>query len=365
MSEFDIDGLRLDAADVLDFGFMQTLRRLADEVKPDFWLMGEVIHGDYSRWVNASMLHSVTDYTLHKALYSGHNDHNYFEIAHTVNRIHDMGLNRPGVHKLYNFADNHDVERIYTRLQEKAHFVPVHILLYTLGGIPSIYYGSEFGIEGRKERGSDDSLRPALSLEDYQDALSENPYTRLIASLGRLRQNVPALIDGDYRELLLTTRQYVFSRTLDGCGVIVAVNNDSSPAELHVPAKDGSYTGALSGQKLNAADSCLTFTIPGDSGEIWIPDGANKLTAEPALREIPKTPPQSRTQQPAPTEEKTAPAAEPRSAAEPARSAAPVSGSRSYEEMTVEELQSAILEKLAKNGPVTDRMRQRGREYLA
>ena len=63
---------------------MKQLRRTAEEVKPDFWLMGEVIHGDYSRWVNGSTLHSVTNYALHKALYSGHNDHNYFEIAHTV-----------------------------------------------------------------------------------------------------------------------------------------------------------------------------------------------------------------------------------------------------------------------------------------
>lgn len=75
VSEFDIDGIRLDAADVLDFDFMHALRRTADEVKEDFWLMGEVIHGDYSRWVNGDTLHSVTNYALHKALYSGHNDH--------------------------------------------------------------------------------------------------------------------------------------------------------------------------------------------------------------------------------------------------------------------------------------------------
>ena len=127
VSEFDVDGIRLDAADVLDFDFMKQLRRTAEEVKPDFWLMGEVIHGDYSRWVNGSTLHSVTNYALHKALYSGHNDHNYFEIAHTVKYLQNMGdLD------LYNFVDNHDVERIYTKLSNKAHFAPVHVLLYTL-----------------------------------------------------------------------------------------------------------------------------------------------------------------------------------------------------------------------------------------
>ena len=118
VSEFDIDGIRLDAADVLDFEFMKVLRRTANQVKKDFWLLGEVIHGDYSRWANGDTLHSVTNYALHKALYSGHNDHNYFEIAHTVKRT--MSLVPENIH-LYNFVDNHDVERIWTKLNNTAH----------------------------------------------------------------------------------------------------------------------------------------------------------------------------------------------------------------------------------------------------
>ena len=358
VSEFDIDGLRMDAADVLDFGFMQKLRRLANEVKPEFWLMGEVIHGDYTRWANDAMLHSVTDYSLHKALYSGHNDQNYFEIAHTVKRIHDMGLNRPGGIKLYSFADNHDVERISTKLREKAHFVPVHILLFTLPGIPSIYYGSEFGIEGRKDRNSDDSLRPALSLCDYKDALTQNPCTRLIAALGRLRQNVPALTDGDYRQLQLTTRQYAFARNMNGDSVIVAVNNDAESAHLSIPTEDcGTYIGVLSGKKLNAENYRLACTVPGNSGEIWVPEDAYNPGAEPPLREILQTPCQSGKKQHAPTEKKSVQTAEPILAVT-AESALPSPAVRPYEEMTVEELQHAILEKLAQNGPVTERMRQ-------
>ena len=91
VSEFDIDGIRLDAADVLDFDFMKGMRQVANEVKPDFWLMGEVIHGEYTRWVNSETLHSVTNYNLNKALWSGCNEHNFFEIAHTVKRLYDMG----------------------------------------------------------------------------------------------------------------------------------------------------------------------------------------------------------------------------------------------------------------------------------
>ena len=65
VQEFDIDGIRLDCAGDLSFEFMQELRRLANEIKPEFWLMGEVIHGEYARWVNPQMLHSVTNYEMH------------------------------------------------------------------------------------------------------------------------------------------------------------------------------------------------------------------------------------------------------------------------------------------------------------
>ena len=271
VSEFDVDGIRLDAADVLDFDFMKALRRTANEVKPDFWLMGEVIHGDYSRWVNGETLHSVTNYTLHKALYSGHNDHNYFEIAHTVRRLQNMGTL-----KLYNFVDNHDVERIYTKLTNKAHFAPVHVLLYTLPGVPSIYYGSEFGIEGRKEYGSDDSLRPALNIEDYKDSVKTNPCTALIAALGKVRQAVPALSYGSYAELMLTNRQFAYARDLDVTRVIVSVNNDDAPAGMHLAAGNcAAYIGALSGEKVSVQDGHINITQPANSGEIWVPEGTD------------------------------------------------------------------------------------------
>lgn len=113
---------------------------------------------------------------------------------------------------LYNFVDNHDVERIHTKLQNKAHFAPVHVLLYTLPGVPSIYYGSEFGIDGKKEKFSDASLRPALDLKDYADAVTKNPCTALIAALGKVRQGTPALSYGSYSELALTNRQFAFAR---------------------------------------------------------------------------------------------------------------------------------------------------------
>lgn len=272
VEEFDVDGIRLDAADVLDFEYMKTLRRVANEVKPDFWLMGEVIHGDYNRWANDDVLHSVTNYHLHKALYSGHNDHNYFEIAHTVKRLYEMGGNRPEGLKLYNFVDNHDVERIYSKLNKKAHFTPVHILLYTLPGIPAIYYGSEFGLEGKKERGSDDTLRPQLRLEEYVNSVLENPYMTLISQLGRIRQKVKALSYGEYKELLLTNRQYAFARNYEDVSAVITVNNDDSDYVMTVPAGNcAEYIGLLSGDRVAVVNGMIVVNVNANSGDVWVP----------------------------------------------------------------------------------------------
>lgn len=281
--EFDVDGIRLDAADVLDFEFMRALRGVANEVKPEFWLMGEVIHGDYTRWVNEGTLHSVTNYHLHKALYSGHNDHNYFEIAHTVTRLYGMGGNRPDGLKLYNFVDNHDVERIYTKLNNKAHYAPVHVLLYTLPGVPSVYYGSEFGIEGKKEKFSDASLRPALSLDDYKDALKNNACTKLTAALGHIRQASKALSYGDYQQLLLTNRQYAFSRNTQDESAVVTVNNDDSDYVMTVPC--GNHTvfyGMLTGQQISAVNGNICVNVKANSGEIWLTNADKLFVADPA-----------------------------------------------------------------------------------
>lgn len=266
ISEFDIDGIRLDAADVLDFTFMRELRSVTDSCKQDFWLLGEVIHGDYTRWVNNEMLHSVTNYWLHKALYSGHNDHNYFEIAHTVKRCTDMGMHIANA--FYNFVDNHDVARIITKLNNKAHFFPVHVLLYTLPGKPSIYYGSEFAIEGEKKPYADEILRPELKIEYYKDAVNTNENTKRIAALGNMRLNNQWVGEAGYRELLLTNRQYAFLREYGGKRLVAIVNNDDNNADINLNI-GGRFTELFSGETRDF-DGNMYVNIAGNSGQVWI-----------------------------------------------------------------------------------------------
>ena len=151
-------------------------------MKPEFFLLGEVIHGEYARWVNPETLHSVTNYELHKSIYSGFNSHNFFEIAHNVNRNQNIARD------LYTFLENHDVDRIASKLENKKNLYPAYMCLFTLPGKPSIYYGGEFGMEGKKQGNDDRVLRPALS----EDAMEPNELTSYIAKLAEILEISPS-----------------------------------------------------------------------------------------------------------------------------------------------------------------------------
>ena len=259
---FGIDGIRLDCANVLDFQFMKELRQQTGRMKEDFWLMGEVIHGDYSRWVNDEMLHSVTNYELHKSLYSGLNDHNFFEIAHNVRRLEAVGR------RLYTFLDNHDENRIASKLTKKEHLPIAYLLLLTLPGIPSIYYGGEWGVEGMRTPYSDTALRPAISMEEGKKLHCE--LTDHIAKLGQIHDGEDAFHGGRYQELLLTNRQYAFARIGETSTVITAANSDDKEAavSIPVPVSASEATDLLDGTVIPVTDGKLNLILPGNAGVV-------------------------------------------------------------------------------------------------
>ena len=244
LMEFGVDGLRLDAADVLERDFQRELAGVCRTHQPDCWLLGEVIHGDYREWAGPGKLSATTNYELYKGLYSSHNDRNYFELAHTLNRqFGDGGLYREL--PLYTFADNHDVPRIASRLREPAHLYPLHILLLTVPGVPSLYYGSEWGVTGTKAPTSDALLRPPLTPATLAGAGQHPELYRVVRSLVRLRHTLPALVYGDYQEQLVTAEQFVFTRTWQAETVLVAVNASREAVTLELPKLSGSWTDLL------------------------------------------------------------------------------------------------------------------------
>lgn len=243
ISEFEIDGLRLDAADCIQKDFFRKLRAFVKEKRNDFWLMGEIIHGDYTAWANADMLDSVTNYECWKGIYSSHNDKNYFEINYAMKRQWGQG----GIYQnisLYNFVDNHDVNRIGTLLSKKENLYPVYTLLFTMPGIPSIYYGSEFGIDGdKKTPEGDNALRPKLSINDIVD--TNDDLLDHIRTLSQVRKTSKALCYGQYQEVVVKNEQLIFARRWNDEFAIVGLNCTEN--QVSIPFK---YDGV---------DYCMTL----------------------------------------------------------------------------------------------------------
>jgi len=250
IEEFDIDGMRLDSANVLDFDFIRQLRKMTAEKKPDFWLMGEVVAGDYSKWVSPDLLHSVTDYIIYKSLFSSHNSNNLYELANCLKQaVPDNGF------ALYNFLDNHDQPRIASNVKNPAFLSTLYTLLFTLPGIPSIYYGSEWGVKGIKENGSDAALRPYIDISDPPaDPLG---LLRHIQRLAAVHKEQNPLKYGGYRQIHLAFHKpFVFERFYENERVIVAVNIEETSENIRLN-DCGCLLDQLSGARFDSGNIVL------------------------------------------------------------------------------------------------------------
>lgn len=250
---FHIDGLRLDAADCLSQDFIRFISQVARERNPEAWLMGEMVHGDYRDRMGKGLLESITNYELYKGIWSSILNENMFELAYSLDRqFGPVGLYRE--FKLYTFTDNHDVNRLGTVLKESWQLHQAMALMFTMPGIPSIYYGSEFGIPGAKLPHTDAPLRPALNLESLGDEArtwgkGRWELAQTIRRLAAIRAGSLALRDGSYEELFVSNTALAFRRKLGTDEVIVAANLNSTTMSM-VPG---------SGEKRNCAEGVAVW----------------------------------------------------------------------------------------------------------
>ena len=189
------------------------------------------------------MLHSCTNYECYKGLYSSLNDMNLFEIGHSVKR--QFGPEYWTLYKgkhLFSFVDNHDVTRAASILKEPALLSVLYGLLFAMPGIPCVYYGSEWGVRGEKHQG-DWALRPEIELPQW------NGLTDGIAAMAGARNRSEALKNGDYTEVLLTNRQYIFQRRCGDERVLCAFNADSEPYMAHFNAGCGRAVDLITGEE--------------------------------------------------------------------------------------------------------------------
>ena len=251
VEEFDIDGLRLDVAYCLDHDFVRRLRSFCDSLKPDFFLVGEMLHGDYNQLMNDQMLHSVTNYECYKGLYSSFNSMNLFEINHSL--LRQFGPENWTLYKgkhLLCFVDNHDVSRVASILENPAHLPLIYALMFGMPGIPCVYYGSEWGATGNKHDGD-----PALRLS--YDKPESNDLSRWITKLTAAKKKSHALNYGNFRSIVLTNRQCIFERGDETGRVLVAINADSQDYMAYFDTGCQEFTDLITGNTVKAGGGCL------------------------------------------------------------------------------------------------------------
>ncbi len=260
MDRYQIDGLRLDVAYMVAPEFLKELHRYCLEKNPEFFLLGEMIHGDYNRLVNDEMLHSATNYECYKGLYSSFNSMNLFEIGHSLQRqfgSEPWCLYR-GKH-LLSFADNHDVTRVASELHNPKHLPLLYALLFAMPGIPCVYYGSEWGAKGEKSQG-DSALRPSFEEPEW------NSLTEMISMCAHAHRNSPALCYGDFRIAMMTNRQLIIERKYGNQQILVAVNADENDYMAHFDAQAGRARDLLSGEVHDFGGGSL---LPAYSAFYW------------------------------------------------------------------------------------------------
>lgn len=255
IDEYDIDGLRMDAADVMSKPFLRALGGALKERKKGFIMLGEVVHGDYNHWIDEGCMDAVTNYEAYKGLYSSLNDKNYFEIAYTLNRQFGPG----GIYRqqtMYNFVDNHDVNRVASRLKEKRYLYPLYIMLYTMPGFPTIYYGSEFGRTGRKAKGSDHTLRPS---RDRAFRNGNQDLYDVIRKLSGIRGDVSPLAYGEYKQVHIDHEIIGYERHTYDERCYIFVNAKEDEAYVPVPTLHGRFRDVLNDEYIECNGSVKLY----------------------------------------------------------------------------------------------------------
>lgn len=236
------DGWRLDAAYAVPQRFWSQVLPRVRERHPDAWFVGEVIHGDYAGMVAQAGYNAITQYELWKAIWSSLNDGNFHELNWALRR-HNEFLQ---TFVPQTFIGNHDVTRIASKLEEPRHVAHALVLLMTLGGVPTIYAGDEFGFRGVKEdrAGGDDAVRPEFGTPPLQADAGGQEMFALHQFLIGLRRRHPWLHTARTTPLTVDNRGYVYETRGGDHALVVALNIDDAPLPLELAGQVVAGSGA-------------------------------------------------------------------------------------------------------------------------
>lgn len=231
-----IDGWRLDAAYAVPPEFWARVLPRVREEFPSAWFLGEVIHGDYVDIVRRSTIDSLTQYELWKAIWSSLLDTNFHELAWSLTRHGEFVEHFVP----QTFVGNHDTTRIATKVGDEGLAVLAVTILFTVAGIPSVYYGDEHAFAGEKTEGwsGDDQVRPVFPDSPDDLALGGWMYEIHQRLIG-VRRRHPWLVDAITETVEVSNERLVYrSRARHGDGSIT-VELETTTRSAVVRGEDG------------------------------------------------------------------------------------------------------------------------------
>jgi cyclomaltodextrinase len=259
---FGIDGWRLDVPEEIDdISFWQEFRRRVKSINPEAYLVGEIWQ-EARRWLEGDQFDAVMNYPLtiaclgffaNSRINREENNPvgdyqtriqflNGFEFSQTIAKI--FGWYSPEINQVQlNLLESHDTPRFITYVEGDQNSLKLAALfMFTIPGAPTIYYGSEIGLDGKK----DPDCRKAFPWEE--ESWDKDLFQYFQACI-KLRKTHPSLRTGAYRVLRADQFSYVFERALPGENLVVAFNTGDEPTSLSLPGNSGQLVfgeGALS-----------------------------------------------------------------------------------------------------------------------
>lgn len=291
-----IDGIRMDTYVFPDKDYMARWSKEVLAAYPNFNIVGEAwlnFPGPEAYWQYDkegtddgynSHLPSVTDFPLAQAVDAALNEGFGWDngVARIWNILSNDFLYEDAMKNVI-FLDNHDMDRIYERVQKNEnHFKMAYTFLLTTRGIPQVYYGTELMMEHEYRGGDDEYRRPNMPGGWEGDSRSvftkegrtdkENEIFDFVSHLGKWRQTSDAVKYGRLLHFVPQNGVYVYFRIHENQTVMVVMNqNEDSvtiPRDMLSEILDDFNIGTNILNK-SSIDLATDFQVDGKVAWVW------------------------------------------------------------------------------------------------
>jgi glycosidase len=234
ITEYGIDGWRMDVARYVDADFWPEFRTAVKEARSDAYLMAEVM-GDASPWLQGDRFDATMNYTFRALCLD------YFATGRSTTEEFVDGYTRmqamyaPQVSEVnQNLLSSHDTERLLHAAGGdtiRARLATAFQLLAQ--GAPGLYYGDEVGMTGGKEPAS----RGGFPWHDG-DLWNRN-LLETVTTLAWMRRRYRALRYGDMKFVWLSADALAYTRTFGEESLLVIINRGAALRAIDLPVRSG------------------------------------------------------------------------------------------------------------------------------